>query len=503
MEANSKANINKIFGKLEEFLSKYGLYILALGVAILNISLMFDNVVWGDEAYSEMAIRHADLYGIYQRVYYWDSHPPLYYYYLRLFADVLGYKTWVYHLASIVPFLGGLALSLTTFKKRLGAVPVAFFIILTGLSESCAEYNQEIRMYSLAFFLTMLTAYYGLLILNGESKIRYFVLMTLFGIMSAYTHYFGLATCGLLIFFTGLMFFIKNRKDISLSKRLLPWIISVVVYIVTYIPWLFVLYFQTQAELGNSWMAEPEALSKILKFMTCGDKLEFFVLPFIIITSLWILVKDIKKKSLSKDGTVLIVYWGSIVGVLAFSYAVSYLFHPMLAFRYVYVLIPLVLLIFMIGMKNVIEYIHEENTKENIRTVLYTLCVVLFLVMTLLSLLDFKYFRSVTKTQNVETNKILNIVGVPDPNTVICSNGVKHLSWTVLSYYYDSEITTWNPWDVPDKLGMWPSDYWCFNGYPYDDDAKNKMANMGYANEEYPDMWMGKYNVWVTHFYNY
>ena len=58
--------------KVNRFIDKIGIYLLALGVSVLNISIAFDNVVWGDEAYSQMAIINCDFYGIFQRVYYWD-----------------------------------------------------------------------------------------------------------------------------------------------------------------------------------------------------------------------------------------------------------------------------------------------------------------------------------------------------------------------------------------------------------------------------------------------
>ena len=142
--------------KINRLIDKIGVYLLASGVSVLNISIAFDHVVWGDEAYSQMAIINCDLYGIFQRIYYWDSHPPLYYYYLRFFADVFGYKTSVYHIASLVPFLIGIVLACTLIKKHLGSIPAAFFILVSGLSASCCEYNLEIRMYSLVFMFVLL-----------------------------------------------------------------------------------------------------------------------------------------------------------------------------------------------------------------------------------------------------------------------------------------------------------------------------------------------------------
>ena len=45
--------------------------------------------------------------------------------------------------------------------------------------------------------------------------------------------------------------------------------------------------------------------------------------------------------------------------------------------------------------------------------------------------------------QKVETEKTLDLIGTPDEDVNMVTNGVKHLGWTVLYYYYpDNEIGT-------------------------------------------------------------
>ena len=493
--------------KMNRLIDKIGVNLLALGVSVLNISIAFDHVVWGDEAYSQMAIINCDLYGIFQRVYYWDSHPPLYYYYLRFFADVFGYKTSVYHIASLVPFLIGIILACTLIKKHLGSIPAAFFILISGLSASCCEYNLEIRMYSLVFMFVLLCTYCAFRILKDGTGISQFVLMTLFGVLAAYTHYYGLAVCGLIIFFTGLFHFIANRN----KRAFLKWFISTISYVVVYIPWLFVLYFQTQAELGNSWMTEPDPLDRIIDFITGGVRLRPIIFTFIIVMSLVILVKEsgllmIKKgdervsvylalhKPTTKNWSVelkgILLFWLVILALLGFGYGVSYSFHPILTYRYTYVLIPLVLFIFMLCMKRLIEYKIGGGLK-------YAIVWIMLVLTFLLGLLDFKYFRSVTKTQDFQTKRVLDIVGTPNEDAILVSNGVKHLAWSVLRYYYPNEVTTENP----NKLESQPSEIWAFIGYEFDDEVLDDMENRGYRTESYMDMWLGKYGINLYHFY--
>lgn len=496
-----------MIAKINKLIDRIGVYLLALGTVILNISIAFDNVVWGDEAYSQMAIINCSFYGIFEKTYYWDSHPPLYYYYLRIIADMFGYKTSVYHIASLVPFIIGIIVACTLIKKLLGPIPASFFIIVSGLSASCSEYNLEIRMYSLVFMFTFLCAYCAYRIISDGTKISHFILMTIFGVLAAYTHYYGLAVCGLIIFFAGLFNFIANRNIRAFFK----WVVSTIIYIVVYIPWLFVLYFQTQAELGNSWMTEPDKLDRIINFITGGERLRPIIFTFIVVMSVVILIKEsglltIKKgdekvsvyvalhkpskKNLSVELKCIFFFWIIILGLLGFGYGVSYLFHPILTFRYVYVLIPIVMFIFMLCMKKLISF----NIKDGIK---YAVVWGLMLLTLILSLLDFKYFRSVTKTQDFQTKRVLDIVGTPAEDAVLVSNGVKHLAWSVLQYYYPNEVTTENP----NKLGKEPSEIWCFIGYEFDDDVLKDMKKMGYESDSYMDMWLGKYGINLYHFY--
>ena len=126
-------------------------YLLAVLGICLNVSLMFDNVVWGDEAFSVNTAENS-LFGIMQIMYYLDNHPPLYYYWLKLFGELFGFSIPVCHLASLIPYIGGILLAVFWFQKEFGKIPATFFVVISSLSATCVEYNLEIRMYAMAFF---------------------------------------------------------------------------------------------------------------------------------------------------------------------------------------------------------------------------------------------------------------------------------------------------------------------------------------------------------------
>ena len=132
---------------------------------------------------------------------------------------------------------------------------------------------------------------------------------------------------------------------------------------------------------------------------------------------------------------------------------------------------------------------------------MFTLVFVCFIVILVIGLSDFKYYRSVTKTQNVEAQKILTIIGEPNEEAIFTAIGVKHLSWTVLSYYYaDKEING----VLPDEIKAKTDEIWAFIGYELlADSLQNsleKMEQEGYSVTVYEGLWMGKYGCDLYHF---
>ncbi|MBP5223121.1 MAG: hypothetical protein J6Z35_08175, partial [Lachnospiraceae bacterium] len=105
---------------LKKFAGKYFVYFFAAGVLFLNFTLIFDNVVWGDEAFSGTVIQGTGMFGILQRIYYWDTHPPLYYLLLKVLSAVLGYHTWVFHLFSYLMYAAGVVFVLMCWNKKTG-----------------------------------------------------------------------------------------------------------------------------------------------------------------------------------------------------------------------------------------------------------------------------------------------------------------------------------------------------------------------------------------------
>lgn len=535
--------MKKAIGLFNLLLEKYGIYLFALAVLVLNYSLAFDNVVWGDEAFSGNVIRDTNAYGLLQRVYYWDAHPPLYYFWIRLLCNLFGYETCVLHFGALIPFTVSIVIGVFVFGKLFGKIPAAFFVLVLGFSETCVEYNLEIRMYALLFLEILLCLYFGWRILDkGDSK-RHWVAFVLFGLSAAYTHYYGLVVSGLTLFFTGVAFYWKNKK-----KAWIPGVISVGSFIVLYIPWLPVLY-KHMSSSGNWWRTDINPVNMLLTLMFGGENMKPILMPIAIVMSVVVLLVESKvlyfslptgtntlqwnfrrpsTKTWSTAAYMLSALWAVILCTYGFTYAVSYLKSPLTTPRYMYSLIPAVLVILMICIHKLLLYGNilwgmtipkdcevpaecrdsEEKAEDRIllidrekplwRAGIFVLVSCVFMLLLGIGLMDFKYFRSVTKTQNVETAKILQIIGEPDEDTVFTAIEVQHLSWTVLEYYYpDHEVYD----KYPHLLEVDAKEIWAFMGRQLYDFEVEILKEKGYSVELYPDMWMGKYGCQLYHFY--
>ena len=512
-----------VFSKLYEFVLKYGIYLFALAIVAINVSLIFDNVLWGDEAATINFIRGTGYVGVYQRIYAFDCHPPFYYFYLKTWSLVLGEHVWVYHLASVVPFIATIVLSLTVIKKSFGAIPSAFLILFTGLSTTCTEYNQEVRMYALCFTFMLGAAYFSYRIAHDYRLIKLWVGFVILGVLAAYTHYYGFMISGILLFMTALIVFIRNK-----GKTWLYGVLSIVAYLVLYSPWLLSFIKQLGDVKLGFWIEEPDKLDVVLKLVFGGEHLNKIFFPFIITISIIYLLMEFgiftvtykkeegmafivsrpRKKVFTDESAAFLGFYLTAFSTFAFAYAASALFRPILINRYMYPLIPIVLFILMTSVKRIIAISSKEKETDNaIETEISAVknpcgrlfvfaIVIVWVVSLVVGLKDFIYFRSVCKTQNLYTEKILTMIGTPEEDTVFTVEGVSHLAWSVLPYYFpEARVVNGSPVNVDDA-----GEIWAFMGYELDEYMIEELEARGYETEVYWDMVFTKYNCTLYHF---
>ncbi len=485
-------------------------YLLAVLVVCLNASLMFDNVVWGDEAFSANTAE-ASMAGILQVMYFWDNHPPLYYYWLKLFGALFGYTIPVYHLASLVPFAAGILLAVLYFRKKYGNVPAVFFIVISGLGASCIEYNLEIRMYALAFFCVIACFACSSRVIATDSK-RAWIGMVLWGLAGAYSHYYALVTTGLILFFTGVAVWIRQR-----GKSWLKGAGAVLAYILGYSPWLFFLFIAIRNVSQSWWVSEILSLDTSLTMVMGGRGMAEIVGPLLGVLSVFLILSDSgvlclekQKEEISlevhtpglknwKDETFSIaIGLLTIAGTVTFAYFLCFVMTPVLVDRYLYPVSGVALYLLVIccsrGMdlwKQLGEKVGLPHLKVMGKGVLVFLICILFVT----GIGNFKRYRATAQEQNEMTAKTLAIIRNPGQDVKMVTNGVKHLGWTVLRHYYgDNEVVN------GDYNSAEADRFWYFNPNELDQDTLRELEQSGISVTAYGQNQISEYTFYLYYF---
>lgn len=499
--------LNKIAGSrtwdiFRKYIGPVAVLVLAILVVCLNFSMMFDRVLWGDEAFSANTA-HKDVDGILQVLYYWDNHPPLYYYWLKLFGTLFGYKVPVFHLASLVPFVIGIILALTVVRKHFGMLPATFFIMVSGLGQACLEYNLEVRMYALAFLCVMGCFYCSYRVIADGSR-KTWAGMVLWALAAAYSHYYALVAVGIMMFFTGVAVWIRYRGN-TWKKGVL----AIVAFFIGYAPWLYFFYAGLKNVSRGWWMTEILGLDQSLEIVMGGRRMNGIVFPLVLLFLLVTLVVDSSIFSVDKDGVHLqkpsVKKWtdktyamavgaSTILGTLAFAYLLSIVMAPMLAQRYLYPLSAVAIVMLVVGSSRVLELVAEmeKSSWRGLEFLTRLVLVVLLAVLFGLGIQNYRECYDSYEQQKVETDKTLDLIGTPDEDVQMVTNGVKHLGWTVLYYYYpDNEIVNGN-------YNQADSDrFWYFTPNALDSDSIAELQQDGYQVMDYGLMQLSQYPFYL------
>lgn len=484
---------------LQKYIGPAVVLLLTIFVVCLNFSMMSDRVLWGDEAFSANTAKKS-MSGILQVLYYWDNHPPLYYYWLKLFGTMLGFTIPVFHLASLVPFMMGIMLALTVIRKRFGMLSAAFFVMISGLGASCLEYNLEVRMYALAFLGVMGCFYCSYrVIANGSRKT--WIGMVLWALGAAYAHYYALVAVGIMMFFTGVAVWIKYR-----GRTWIKGVLAIVTFLIGYAPWLYFFYAGLKNVSRGWWMTEILGLDQSLEIVMGGNGMKVVVFPLLLLFLLITLVADSALFVTGENGRIrmqkpTVQKWSdktyamavgacTIIGTLAFAYLLSIVMAPMLAQRYLYPLSAVAIVMLVIGSSRVLELMaelekHSWKGLELLGRVILTVCLILLFAM---GIQNYQECYGSYEQQKTETEKTLDLIGTPGKDTKMVSNGVKHLGWTVLYYYYpDNEIVN------GDYRQAEADSFWYFTPNALGEDAISEQEYNGYHVTDYGQMQLSQY----------
>ncbi len=304
---------------------------LIVFITILYISLIFNDSLWADEAYTMYLLKMN--FGDIVKATAMDVHPPLYYFIAKLFTIILGYSVTIVKLASIMPvvltmlFVKNKAKKI--FKENANLITV-MFILLIGLSPRAISMSVELRMYTWAMFFVTCSGIYAYELYKNPQNRKVLVLFILSGLAASYTHYYAALTECIIYLFLIINLLVSSRKNWKTC------LIFSGVTIIGYLPWLPTFIKQFTRVRGEWWLTtfNSESILSALKYLFNGDFVNIYL---ILVATLFVgVITSIKSKKEDND------IWFAVTAILSFILTVaigcivSKLIRPVFVERYMY-----------------------------------------------------------------------------------------------------------------------------------------------------------------------
>lgn len=233
------------------------LCILALVLLLPNVMNLFVYNVESAEAFSvkmgNMTLSEM-LYATSNEI-----HPPLYYALLHVWIALFGNAGAAYRFLSLIPYLLTMGYAFVFLRKEFGYCCAAVFMTCTSLVTTALRFNTHIRNYSWPAFFVLL-CYHELYLILRDGKKKDYILLAVFADLAGYLLYYALLPAGLCyLFLLGALLLGKRKAEIR------QWMLSALLAIVIYAPWL-VVFFRTLQSLGGwYWLQEVEPFSEFYK----------------------------------------------------------------------------------------------------------------------------------------------------------------------------------------------------------------------------------------------
>ena len=155
-------------------------YIIFTILSLFSISLIFNNNVWFDEAYTLSLIQHN--YSEVIEILKSDMHPPLYFISLKFFCEIFGYSIPITKAFSVLGYIATLSLGLTVIKKHFGRKASTVYMLTVGAIPMSLYFSVQQRSYQWSIFFVTLCFTEALLFLenHGTRHCVIFVITALF-----------------------------------------------------------------------------------------------------------------------------------------------------------------------------------------------------------------------------------------------------------------------------------------------------------------------------------
>lgn len=411
-------------------ISDIGMYIYTFIMLMMNFIRIFDNAFRGDEGYTIRLAKKTVSAMLKSTA--GDVHPPLHYFMAQFLYHLLGDRGVTYHLTGFIPYAVIVIICCTVIKKQFGKIPAFVVLTMSSLLNSAVRYNVEARMYSLGA-LFILIAYIAFRNIIQENKLIHWVIFVIASLGAAYTHYYALIS----VAFFYAMIIPLAIKEKAYRKGL---VISYIVTIIGYLPWLPVLLNSYTDTAGDWWLQQIPSLKKCVLFLldykwlvivTCIILAVFFINQLELVKidyspkeSLFdridLTAELPGKKVISGDMYWIITGLVSLAGTVAVGLGLSYLVRPFFVARYLFPLSSVLYL--MIG------FCVSKMKWPVFWGGLLIIAVLWF------SIPAYIYTYRKEDNLNKQTEVLLSKVH-PEEDALLVSNN-SHLPWTLFEYYF-------------------------------------------------------------------
>jgi hypothetical protein len=187
------------------------------------------NCLWFDEIFSVHAAEHS-----WARLMHFVAadlvHPPLFYLLLKLWIGIGGESLlWLRLFPAITSLIAMVPIVLLARELKLSRSETTLALLLLAVNGYSIKYAQEVRMYSLFFFLSACSLWLFVSLAQGKAGFsRRLVALTVVNLLMIYTHYYGW-----LVVAAQLVMIVRLER-----RRVRQFIVSSTVLVLCYLPWL-------------------------------------------------------------------------------------------------------------------------------------------------------------------------------------------------------------------------------------------------------------------------
>ncbi len=381
MKNNDKKTLTKdlIIVKKHINIKIFYMLIIILGAIFISLSCFHSNL-WFDESYSVAITNHSfkDIWIIGSN----DVHPILYYFILKIAKIFINDSILVSRLLSIIPLIIMAILGYTHIRKDFGEKTGLIFTFLTLFMPVCVIYAGEIRMYTWAMLFVTIMTIYAYRIYRNDSLVKNWIILTIFSLASAYTHYYGLITAfvvNMYLFIYLLVNTLKTKKyttkHANYFKSLKKCIMSIALDIIIYLPWLGAFIVQAKNVSNGFWISKPD-YAEMLEFIITGNLREvihlykFISIPVTIITIGYFIYLFIKNRKNEKIVKIALLIYFTVVAIIR----IISMKQPILYARYLLNLEGILFLVMAILM-----------SKDNMKNII-AICSIIFISSTIINI---------------------------------------------------------------------------------------------------------------------